>query len=137
MAQQKPRSGTSRAVLIIEPNKDIAAILEQYLARAEHLIIDLAHSAEEAIRRADKHRPDAVVLEVGMAENNGVAFLHEFRSYEDWQTVPVIIHTHLPLSSYIGQKDLSRLGIADYLYKPTTSLSDLLRSLNRVLGHTT
>ena len=124
-----------RVILIIEPDKDVAAIFAHYLERAEHLCVELAHSAEEAIRRADKKRPDAVVLELAMSENNGVAFLHEFRSDEDWQSVPVIIQTHLPIRKYIGQKDFAQLNIADYLYKPTTSLADLLRSLNRVLGN--
>ncbi len=122
-------------VLILEPDLDIAGLLKQYFKRFEYLVVESVQSAEEAIRSADKKRPDAVVMEFAIAENNGIAFLHEFRSYEDWQNIPVIVHTHMPFKKYLDQPEIKRLNIAEYLYKPTTTFADLSRALNRVCGH--
>lgn len=111
----------------MEPDRKTADMVAQYMH--EHkLPAGIAHAvtAQEALKSADQHKPDLVILELAMPEHNGIAFLHEFRSYPDWSGVPVIIHSHLSQeTARIPDGDLQRLHIVKYLYKPTTTLAKL------------
>lgn len=115
-------------VLLIEPNKALARTYVRALTQAGH---DVHHAAgaQAAIDVADAQTPDVIVLEPQLAAQDGIAFLHEFRSYAEWQNVPVILHTHLtPSRLEIVKAALARdLGIAVCLYKPKTTLQQLIR----------
>ena len=115
-------------ILLIEPNTLLATTYRLALEHVGHMVAH-ATSAQAAITAADFARPDLVIVELQLPEHSGLEFLHEFRSYSDWQTVPVVVHTHLP-SSRVGfaEAALARdLGVSTVLYKPRTSLEELLR----------
>lgn len=125
-----------KKILIIEPNRALATAITRYLCQAnsESAIVPV-HNAQEAIHQADERRPDCVVLELAMAEHNGLAFLQEFRSYADWSDIPVIIYSQISAEE-IGLSPLAwqRHGVVDYLYKPTVSLAQLRRAIDEVLN---
>jgi response regulator RpfG family c-di-GMP phosphodiesterase len=83
---------------------------------------------------ADRFQPDLVVIELQLVEHSGIEFLYEFRSYPDWQDVPVIVQSQVPPREFNASIQLLKdeLGIKEYLYKPQTTLKQLLRSVN---GH--
>ena len=118
-------------VLLIEPDRVLAETYFQTLRRAKHQVT-VCSSAQAAILAADKAKPDVVILELQLVGHSGIEFLYEFRSYPDWQGVPVVINTHVPPSEFAGSRDLlmSELNIAQYLYKPQTSLQKLLRTVS-------
>lgn len=119
-------------ILLIEPNRALAKTYCQALEQAGHSVI-WEQKAQAAVHRADKQSPDAVVLELQLARHNGVAFLYEFRSHPDWQNTPVIVHTMVPPENVrIAAGSLLTLGISHYLYKPRTSLKQLLSVLEQV-----
>jgi response regulator RpfG family c-di-GMP phosphodiesterase len=68
-------------------------------------------------------------------EHSGIEFLNEFRSYPDWQDIPVVIHTHVPATEFNDSWKLLRgeLGVRDYLYKPHTSLKRLTAAVGEHL----
>lgn len=74
-------------------------------------------------------------MELQLVGHSGIEFLYEFRSYPDWQNVPLIIHTHVPPSEFAGARDLlmKELGAHTYLYKPHTSLKKLLGTIREAL----
>lgn len=114
-------------VLYVEPDGEFAGIVLRYLEE-QSLAVDWARDAQTAVSAADGKRPDLVVLELALAEHNGVAFLQEFRSYTDWADIPVIIYSHVPAESTgLSHKDWQKQGVATYLYKPTTRLEALLK----------
>lgn len=114
-------------ILFIEPDKLLASTYQQTLESAGHTVI-IAPSAQTAIFAADEVKPDIVVLELQLIEHSGIEFLYEFRSYPEWQTVPVIVHSSVPPAEFSLNRILLReqLGVQLYLYKPHTSLSALL-----------
>jgi CheY-like chemotaxis protein len=69
---------------------------------------------------------------------DGIAFLHEFRSYAEWQNIPVILNTYLtPAALAKAHAALERdLGVRVCLYKPQTTLEQLLRVLKAQLAAT-
>jgi CheY-like chemotaxis protein len=90
--------------------------------------------AENAIHAADIHAPDLVVLELQLVGHSGVEFLYEFRSYPEWQEVPVIVHTSLGYNE-LKQYDaaLSQLAVAVCLHKNDQKPRTLLAISGRIL----
>jgi DNA-binding response OmpR family regulator len=120
-------------VLVIEASKRLRDIYAAALKDAGY-DADISSSAQTAVNVADKHRPDLVLLELQLGRHNGIEFLYEFRSYPEWQDVPVIIHSIVPPTEF--QEDsivYKKLKISAYLYKPHTSLQKLLRTVDSEL----
>ncbi len=122
-------------ILLIEPDTLFAQSSRRALESAGH-IVQTAATAQGGIHAADAERPDVVVLELQLVAHSGIEFLYEFRSYVDWLEVPIIIHTNVPASEFAGSRALLRneLGVCAYLYKPQTSLRQLLRSVNELVA---
>lgn len=111
-------------ILLIEPDKLLAASYEKALRSAGHAVAT-ATSAQQAIHFADQQKPDVVVLEMELPRHNGVEFLYEFRSYYEWLDVPVIVHSFVPATELVKSATLKDLGVVKLLYKPATSLAQL------------
>lgn len=118
-------------VLLIEPNAVLARTYAQALEHAGHTVAQ-AFTAQEGIHAADEHTPDVVVLELQLSSHNGVEFLHEFRSYAEWQHIPVVVHTVIvPHVIEPTLAPLQDLGVRACLYKPRTTLGQLLSAVNQ------
>ncbi len=122
-------------VLLIEPNVVLAATYVAFLEQKGHTVATVT-SAQTAIDAADEHMPDVVVLELQLTGHNGIEFLHEFRSYPEWEHIAVVVHTMLPPSHLAGVKTTmaTDLGVRTVLYKPATSLEDLARAVRAAVG---
>ncbi len=118
-------------VLLIEPN---AALARTYVQALQHVGHQVAHvgTAQDAIDAADTTKPDVVVLELQLAVHDGVEFLHEFRSYPEWQSIPVIVNTSLTPSALrpVQGALAGDFGVALALYKPRTTLEQLISAVN-------
>lgn len=118
-------------ILLLEPNKVLA---RTYIRALEHVghTVGYARGAQEAINVADEQSPDVVVLELQLGARDGIEFLHEFRSYPEWQEVPVLLHTQVsPTSLMRFQGSLVKdLGVTGVLYKPQTTLAKLISMVN-------
>jgi DNA-binding response OmpR family regulator len=114
-------------ILLLEPNTLLAAAYHQALRHAGYEVTHVT-GAQAAILAADEQAPALVIAELQLPQHSGLEFLHEFRSYADWRQVPVIVHTVLsPPQLATAKEALQRdLGVNLLLYKPQTSLRDLL-----------
>lgn len=119
-------------VLFIEPDAALARIYMQALTHDGHHVRH-AIGAQQAIDLADAACPDVIVLDPLLVGHSGIGFLHEFRSYPEWKHIPVILHTRLSPEVFTGIKDTLRqdLGVLAILYKPKTTLKQLLRAVNQ------
>ena len=116
-------------ILLVEPDYVLAKFYKHALERVGHSVTHVV-TAQSAVSAADANMPDIVVLEMQLAGHSGAAFLYEFRTYSDWLSIPVIIHTLIPpIKMKVFEKSLEELGIAACLYKPQTSLRKLVDSV--------
>ena len=122
------------AILLIEPDRLLAETYYQSLITAGY-DVSVCPSAQSAVLAADKITPELVILELQLVEHSGIEFLYEFRSYPEWQDIPVIIHTQVPAAEFHGNSQLlsRELGVTTYLYKPHTTLRQLLKSVRQQL----
>ena len=67
--------------------------------------------------------PDMVILEPQLAEHGGVEFLYEFRSYPEWDHIPVYVFSRLTADDFkITEATELNLGITGYWHKPRMTL---------------
>jgi DNA-binding response OmpR family regulator len=112
-------------ILLIEPDKSLSQTYQMYLRQQGYNCVT-CNDAQHAITACDSTRPDVVVLELLLGSHNGVEFLYEFRSYPEWQNIPVVLLSMLaPHELQIYRNSLEQLQVAQTLYKPTTTLEQL------------
>jgi len=122
-----------KRLLIIEPDGNIRRSLKQALDDTYE--VSFATSASDAIDTADAVDPDIVITELSLAGNSGFEFIYEFRSYNDWRSVPIIIYTSQQVTDDLRQSiGWQEVGIAAYLYKPQAKLSDVVDALEQAVA---
>lgn len=120
-------------ILLLESDHVLAGTLASLLASAGHETVIIA-DAQAAVVAADGIQPEIIITDLLLAGRSGAEFLYEFRSYPDWQKIPVIIYSSLPPSDVpLDGSCFAHMDVAHYFYKPTTSLSQLLDSVNALL----
>ena len=117
-------------ILLIEPDRSLAESVTEALSSKKTKVAWVT-GAQEAIASADKQCPDLVILELGLPSHNGIEFLYEFRSYNEWVTIPVIMFT---MQQVAAPELLKKLGVISYLYKPTTALAKLGQVVHEQFG---
>lgn len=120
-------------ILLIEPDRILAETYRLALEGAGHKVL-VCSTAQAAVQAADRVKPDIVILEIQLVEHSGIEFLYEFRSYPDWQNVPVLIQSQVPPSEFSDNLELlkNELNVVNYLYKPQTNLKKLLDTINNL-----
>jgi CheY-like chemotaxis protein len=113
------------AVLIIDDNEGLVALLSDYLAGHACQVMATT-DGWEGLRLAQDGSPDAIILDVMMPELDGWEFLQRLRSHPQTTTVPVII------CSVVNDPELAySLGASLFLPKPV-SRDDVLDALRQV-----
>lgn len=77
-------------VLVIDDEQGIRSLLDTFLSRKGYDVL-LADGGRKGLELFRRERPDVIVLDLNMPEMDGVAVLHQVRSFKPDQ--PVIILT--------------------------------------------
>ncbi len=89
-------------------------------------------SGQKGIEASDKQTPDLIILELQLAGHNGLEFLYELRSYNEWQNLPVIVLSHVPPHTFKDSVAWPLVNVQAYLYKPTTKLKKLVEIIENI-----
>jgi DNA-binding response OmpR family regulator len=122
------------SVLLVEDDNIIRTALVKVLAKAGH-VVSAVGTAVDGLREVALHRPDIVVLDLGLPDVDGATMLRMLRGESD---VPVIVAT-----ARTGEANVIRLlnaGADDYVAKPFSAdlllarISAVLRRRGRAGG---
>lgn len=83
-------------ILIVEDDRWLADIYRDVLHK--EFEITLYHDAQSAAEALDTTPPDIILLDIMLPGGNGIAFLHELRSYDDLTHVPVVVCSSVHLT---------------------------------------
>lgn len=121
-----------QTLLIIEPQTVTQSILSELFVDFHVVFVS---NASEAIESASEiQHIDAVILDLSLGGHSGLEFLYEFRTYTDWNSIPVIIYSSIALSDeVVGSRAWQQLGVSQYLYKPQTNLEQLFESVQKFI----
>lgn len=114
-------------VLLIESDPVLAKSIAAYMFTKQVDIL-VSADAQDAILACDTKRPDVIVLDMALTGHSGIEFLHEFRSYHDWQHIPVLLWSMQYVTTQ-QKHALQQLGVSAVLYKPKTTLQQLCSQL--------
>jgi signal transduction histidine kinase len=115
-------------ILIVEDDADSRNVLALLLQRLGALVEAVA-SAKEAYDRLTLRRPDVLVSDIGMPEEDGYALIRRVRQLTGDHKVPAIA-----LTAYARQQDAEAAIVAGYdhhLSKPVAP-ADLIRAIKSV-----
>lgn len=108
-------------ILVIEDEKNISNLLKALFETNDYKVI-IAKSCETGKMLFESHRPDLVILDLGLPDLDGMIFLREARKNS---TTPVIV-----LSARNDDRDKVNaldMGANDYVTKPFSSAELLAR----------
>jgi PAS domain S-box-containing protein len=126
---EQPAPVQSRRILIVDDNKDSAESLSMLLQITGNETF-MAHDGVEAIRAAEKHRPEVMLLDIGMPDMNGHDVCRHVRE-QPWGKDIVTI----ALTGWGQEEDRRKsheAGFDGHLVKPVdyNALQELLGSLH-------
>lgn len=121
-----------RVLLIVEDDRVFAGIVRDVSREAGFQTL-VAGTAEEALELAHAHRPSAIVLDLGLPDQSGLAVLDRLKREDATRHIPI----HVVSASDQTQTAFS-LGAMGYLVKPVKreELSHALHALEAQLTRT-
>ncbi|MET0266999.1 MAG: response regulator [Duganella sp.] len=112
-------------LLLVDDNVDSSEVMGELLGALGHQVF-LAHEAETALTLAHAHRPDAIILDIGMPRVDGYTLARLLRADPAFASTRLIAHT-----GYGSAQDRQRThdaGFDFHLVKPA-NFDELQRSL--------
>ena len=127
MAKRKKR------ILIVE---DEPFLVEMYKARFEQegYIVEVAFNGTTVVESVKKNKPDIVLLDIVMPEQDGYAVLRELKTRKDLQFTPVLVFSNLAQDEEI-EKGL-KLGADKYFVKSEYTPSQLVQEVEKMIKAT-
>ena len=127
MVREKP------LILIVDDDKPIVYMFSEKLKNSG-FDVAVAYNGKEGWERAEREKPDAMLLDLRMPFMNGIEVLEKLKKNQDTKDIPVII-----LSSFndwspmkLELQTAKNLGVADFAEKGI-DLNDLVRRLKTLL----
>ena len=115
-------------VLVVEDDSQMRKFVRIALESHDYRVVE-ASSGDEAVRQASAYAPDAVLLDLGLPDMDGLAVAKRLR---EWSAVPILV------ISARGQEDMKVQaldgGADDYLTKPFGA-AELMARLRVALRH--
>ncbi len=128
--QEEFKGGTGNYLVeVVDDDPDILRLLKMYL-EDEGFRAVTAETASRGMELAQELRPDAIILDVLLPDQDGFMLLESLKSSPETASIPVVI-----LSIIKEKLKGIQLGAADYLIKPVGH-SLLKATLHKILAKT-
>jgi CheY-like chemotaxis protein len=118
------RQSSHSCVLVIDDNAGLIELLQRYLTGEPYEVMG-ASDGREGLFLASERRPDVIVLDIMMPQQDGWEVLQRLKTQEKTRDIPVIV------CSVLNDPELAfSLGACEFLAKPVTR-DRLLTALKR------
>jgi CheY-like chemotaxis protein len=120
----------SRKILIVDDNADIRLGLHLRL-KANQYETFFAADASSAVAEARKHRPDLIILDLGLPAGDGFTVMERLKQIPSLAQIPIIV---VSARNGLGnQKRAHEAGAKAFLQKPVND-AELLAVIRQALG---
>ena len=120
---------TMAKILIVDDEPIVHRLLQHHLERAGYELL-AATNGREAIEMATREEPELIVMDVMMAEMDGLTALRRLKKDDDTKGIPVIMIT--ANSHAVTRQESEAAGAALFLTKPF-SPNQLLNEIKRLV----
>lgn len=119
---------TRASIIIIEDEKNICNFIETVLT-PQNYQVTCAYTGTDGLKLINTHKPDVVLLDLGLPDMDGLEIIQEVRAYS---SVPIIVISARTMErSKVAALDM---GADDYLTKPFGT-AELLARIRTALRH--
>ena len=121
---------TQKTILIVDDDPDVRLGLHVRL-KANHYNVIFAVDGMASIAEARKHKPDLIILDLGLPAGDGFSVLERLEANDSLSLIPVIV-----VSARDREANMDRAlkaGAKAFLQKPVDN-AELLAVIRRVLG---
>lgn len=115
----------AKKVLIIEDEVDLVNNLA--FALSDYCQVIAAATGREGLKKAQKEKPDLILLDLLLPDRNGLEILQELKKNEKTDDIPVIVLTNLGDKETISK--IVQAGGKEYLVKADWSISDIVKKI--------
>lgn len=99
-------------ILLVDDDPDFKQLLSFDLKKNGYDVV-MAGDGEEGLAKADKEKPDLILLDIKMPRMDGYTFVRHLKKSEATASIPLIV-----LTSYEPMKDMFQMeGVNDYYVK--------------------
>ena len=114
-------------ILICEDDERLAALVEEILdGDGRFIVVGRAATGDEAIRLAEEHAPDMVLMDIGMPGRDGIDATQAIHERDAGQHV--VIYTGSDEYEDVARADAA--GAAGFLHKEALTSPDLAEALH-------
>ena len=122
-------------ILLVEDDLWLAELYQRVLTEAGYQVLHGA-SAKQGLQLLDAHAGSItlIILDMFLPDHNGVEFLHEVASYNDCNSIPVMLLSSVSASDFsMSTERWRQYGVQQYLYKPSTKPQDIVVAVKKQL----
>ena len=120
----------AKKILIIEDEEVLAQMYKEKFEQ-EGLEVDLAFSCQEAIDYLKNNKPDLILLDILLPQENGISFLEKIKKDGTAEKIPIVAFSNYDEPA--TKKEAFALGAKDYLIKTQYTPSQLLKKIREFL----
>ncbi|MCD6363757.1 MAG: response regulator [Synergistetes bacterium] len=102
-------------ILVVDDSPLLRRLVNHILSKRGYRVLE-ASNGKEAFYLLKKEKPDLILLDIMMPEMDGPSFMREFRRYDEYKNIPVLVLTAVGERSMIDE--MKSLGVVDFLFKP-------------------
>lgn len=120
-----------KSILIVEDEPELAEVYMTLLTQSGYETT-VAHNGKDALKVAEDHRPDLILLDLRMPIMDGVEFLRQYDLKGKHPDVKVVVFSNYDLQDEID--DAYSLGADRYVLKAWASPRELLQIVKDTLA---
>jgi DNA-binding response OmpR family regulator len=102
----------TKTVMVVDDEKRLVSLVESYLVQ-EGFRVTTAYDGREALSKAQREKPDLIILDIMMPEMDGYEFIEAYR--RERQTPIILLTARVEEEDHVMGLDL---GADDYVTKP-------------------
>lgn len=126
---QTEGGNSKKCILAVDDNAIVLTRISDTLSNDYEVVT--VNSGLRALRYLKEEKPDLILMDIKMAQMDGIETLRKIRSMEDREDIPVIMLTGVEDKDVVVES--AKLGIGDYILKPFYS-DELQKRIRRVFA---
>ena len=128
---ERPSPSRATAILICDDDDTVARSIAERLGRVD-FHCDIAATAAESLARAESTPYQAILVDLGMPDRDGISLIQDLRASPQHQNTPIVV---ISADAARGRNDIrsSTLDVLDWLNKPF-DIRHLVEVLHRPLA---
>ena len=106
----------NNSILLIETEASLRDVLGDCLRELGDWEVTLSGSVQEGIKLCEAKRPDAILIDASISENDGILLVEQLKQYSTRQSVPLFLISSR--ANWFTLKEFRQMGFSGAISKP-------------------